>query len=278
MAADPTVLILTLDGIVGGGKTTLIRQLERLLGYAVVVAVEPVEEWKASGLFDEMYSAIEAIQQERAEKDRLRAEAEAEGRPYEEPEESPSEKRLKALRDGMPGLFQVYAFATRIGKFAPAYRRAEKLSRARGGAPVVLLCERSIFSDRLIFKHMLAAGGFINDVQDRAYEGCFAAWEQVVERNAPDVAVYVTTPVDAALERIRLRARAGEKVTPGYQLALHERHIELFGDANDTEKRFMGAPIVHVDGMLPFHTCDAAATAVAAQISTAIRARLAERK
>jgi deoxyadenosine/deoxycytidine kinase len=227
-----SVVVVTIDAGIAAGKTTLIARLRHALRFPVVVAEEPVEAWKESGLLAEMYAALSG------------------------PRPSP---------DGMPGMFQVYAFSTRIGKFAPAHREATRLAQ-ESGARVVLLCERSIFSDRDIFKAMLVAAGHITPLQERVYTGCFDAWAVVAGRATPDLAVWLDTPVGDCMQRQAARARPGEKFDRTYAEALDEQHRAVFGSG----RAFDGVPVLRIDGATPFHTDDAVLRDMADSIAAAI--------
>lgn len=226
---SPRVVVISFDGAIASGKSTLLERLRVRLPYPVVIAREPVEQWEESGLLREMYESL------------ARRNAQKTG--------------TEAPDDGMPGMFQVYAFSTRLGEFAQRYREAERLVRETGSS-VLLMTERSVYSDRAIFKHMLQTDGYITDVQSRVYEGCFEAWEMATERCRPDLAVWLDTPPDECLRRQKIRAREQEtalfeeqdKDAEAYARALHNRHIEVFGDG-----QFEGAPVIKFDGLQAFH-------------------------
>lgn len=230
------IVLVTVDAAIAAGKSTLIDRLRSRLRWHVVVAEEPVAEWQASGLLADMYDALAA------------------GPPSAE---------------GMPGMFQVYAFSTRIARLAAAVRAAEQLSAERGEL-VVVLSERSVFTDRAVFKHMLADAGHITPAQDRVYEGCYAALvPATLARTAPDLCVWLDTDVATCLKRQRTRARNGETLDRPYAAALHKRHVELFGSGHAS----MGGcdvPVLRLDGRAPFHTDDAALSAMVVAIEQAI--------
>jgi len=262
---------VTFDGVIGAGKTSLLENTVTALqarGYHVVKASEPVELWKSSGLLRRMYEDIGQINSLRAQI----AEAErssSSSTPIEESNESadeglsaspiPSAGASAVLKDlqesllrryGWPAMFQVFAFATRLTEFMNAQDEAMAfLKQTNGEKPVVLLCERSIQSDRLIFKHMLKAAGYITDDQEKVYEACFSAFERLASEFIPDLAVFVNTSVEESMARIKGRARAGETVSIEYQRDLWQRHQELFTD----KSVFAQAPVFHVDGLVKFH-------------------------
>jgi hypothetical protein len=174
-------------------------------------------------------------------------------------------RALQANDNGIPGMFQVYAFCTRIGKLLAAEDEVMALRATDPARPVVMLCERSIYTDRDVFKHMGVQNGFITDIQSQYYEGCFAVWQRVAARFAPDMCVFVDTGVADGMARIAERARAGEDVSVGYETALWARHNELFVQ----QKKFAGAPIVVVDGGRNFRSCEHTAEEIARELLTA---------
>lgn len=242
------VLIVSVDGAIASGKTTLIKRVVDHLEWPVVVAKEPVEQWAQSGLLDEMYKAITRRNEQKAAGCAITDD------------------------DGMPGMFQVYAFSTRLGEFAPRYREAQELARRTDG-PVVLITERSVYSDRAIFKHMLQEAGYITDVQSRVYDGCFEAWERVTERCRPDVAVWLDTPPDACMQRQKQRARHEEDAlfdvdseARAYANALHKRHVQVFEGGE-----FEGAPVLRLDGRSRFRDEDQVLQGLALAVSGAVK-------
>lgn len=246
------VIILTVDGAIAGGKSTFVERVRGRLDYSVVVAREPVDQWEESGLLREMYESI-------AQRNREKEEGAKGGND-----------------DGMPGMFQVYAFSTRLGVFARCYREAEAQARTEG-RPVLLVTERSVYSDRAIFKHMLHADGYITELQARVYDGCFEAWEMACERCRPDLAVWLDTPPAECLKRQRVRARKDEdalfeeqdKDAVAYAEALDKRHREVFGGG-----QFEGAQVLKLDGCHRFHEDDDALAGMAHTINKSIQAWL----
>lgn len=236
MDFTPRVIVITVDAAVAGGKTTLIGRLADELCFPVEICSEPVEAWQRSGLLEEMYAGLEYQRAHPGQPD----------------------------PNGMPGMFQIYAFSTRLGQFVPAMRRARQRSAAEK-TPVILLCERSIWSDRAIFKHMLVAAGHITSVQERVYDGCFEAWELVADTTRPDLAVWLDTAVDDCLVRYHQRARDGETLTRDYATALDARHREVFGAGE-----FQGAPVLRLDGSAAFHKDRDALQRLAAEINKAV--------
>lgn len=230
------VILVTVDAGIGGGKSTLIRRLNRRLRWPVVVVDEPVDEWQASGLFADMYAAITGPQPN---------------------------------ADGMPGMFQVYAFSTRLGKLARAMDSARAMA-AEQGCGVIVLSERSVFTDRAIFKEILTADGHITDAQQRVYDGCFDALvSAVVPAGAPDLCLWLDTDINTCMARQQSRGRADEAVNTAYAAKLDARHQQLFG-GGALRVGGIDAPVLRLDGSLPFHVDDAVLDTIVGQIEQAI--------
>lgn len=230
------IVFVTVDADIAAGKSTLVERLRDRLRWRVVVADEPVDAWQASGLLADMYAALD------------------QGPPS---------------ADGMPGMFQIYAFSTRAAKLAATMRQARALSDECGDT-VVVLSERSVFSDRDVFKHMLVADGHITPVQQRVYDGCFEALiPAIVPDGAPDLCIWVDSEPDLCMQRHKQRARPGETLSPDYAASLHRRHVELFGGDRATLGG-VSVPVLRIDGRLPYHTDDAVLASIVARIENAI--------
>lgn len=244
------VFLVTIDGIIGGGKSTFLANARAelvALGLEVVLCAEPAGEWArlidgkpGTSILDEMYSGVDEFF--------------ATGR-----------------NNGAFALFQVNAFTSRARRMSIARREAAALLQVNPTKDVVILAERSIYSDRHIFKHMGVQSGLISPVQSVVYESMFSAWAEIAGESGADLAVYIDTTVDDAMLRIHKRMvenkeRVSEsKITTEYLKGLHARHQELFVDCED--KKFLGAPILRIDGARPFHACDETVRHLAMEIA-----------
>lgn len=230
------VIFVTVDAAIAAGKSTLIRRLQGRLRWPVLVVDEPVDEWQASGLLADMYKALNGPQPN---------------------------------ADGMPGMFQVYAFATRLGRLARAMDAAKTMA-AEQQCTIVVLSERSVFTDRAVFKAMLTRDGHITDAQERVYNGCFDALvPSVVPAGAPDLCVWLDTDVNTCMARQQQRARPGETFDTAYATKLDEQHRMLFA-SGITHVGGGAVPVLRLDGAQPFHTDDAALDALVRQLEWAI--------
>jgi len=128
--------------------------------------------------------------------------------------------------------FQMMAFITRLR----AFRSAPK--------DVIVITERSVFTDREIFAKMLKDSGKMNDIEYTIYLKWF---DELVGDLKVDGIVYVRTPPEVCEQRIGKRARAGESKIEFEYLAqcdqYHERWLQdapnkmvIDGDNGTVEK------------------------------------------
>lgn len=111
--------------------------------------------------------------------------------------------------------FQIMAFVTRVKTWQEILSRTDH--------PRVVL-ERSVFTDRHVFAANLHRLGAISDVEWELYCGL---WDFLVSNYCvqPDHILYLRTPVEVCLERIRARGREEEKsITLEYLRQLEELH------------------------------------------------------
>lgn len=288
MSTTNKPIIVIVDGVIGAGKSTLLKKIVPIASEhaKVFLCREPVDEWESSGFLEKMYAANANIAAERAEEARRKiADSENESCSGSDDDasssgaspDSASSRSITPISskndaapyvpsDGMPGSFQIYAFSTRIATMMPIYREASAYAQDHPFEKVVVIAERSVFTDRAVFKHMLVEAGFINRVMADIYDKCWEAWRTACEAPSPDLCIFVDTTVDAGIERIKRRNRSGEEsIDRAYATALWKRHQELFVD----ETTFEGAPVVRVDGAEPFHDNHSVALKITHQILAA---------
>jgi deoxyadenosine/deoxycytidine kinase len=124
-------------------------------------------------------------------------------------------ERMYAEMERWAFTFQIMAFVTRVKTWQ------EILSRT--AHPRVVL-ERSVFTDRHVFAANLHRLGAISEVEWELYCGL---WDFLVSQYCvqPDHIIYLRTPVEVCLERIRARGRKEEsRITLDYLRQIEELH------------------------------------------------------
>ncbi len=259
---------ITIDGLIGGGKTVLLKQLVDLWaepgsGVIGVPVFEPVSRWEATGTFGAMCTSIGAIIKQR----------EREAAASSESEEEERLGTVKPTETGIPALFQMFAALSRTADFARASKDATAIAITNPDKLVVVLCERSIWTDCDVMCENLKRGGLMSAEHALFYDSAFIEIENIMHSVAgkaqADMAIYLDTNVEVAMQRVDIRARADEKKTvdESYQKALDALHHEIF-----EQDVYRGAPVMRVDGSQAFHTDKD----IVQSISDAIVARLAQ--
>ena len=111
----------------------------------------------------------------------------------------------------------------------------------------IYICERSIFSDKDIFVKMLAENGYFTELDLTMYNQWWDMWSKVMPFQ-PSAFIYLDTPLEECIRRIKMRARGNEvEIDPDYHAALEKTHREFLGEI---AKR--GYPVYSLNGMLDF--------------------------
>ncbi|MBT3254620.1 MAG: deoxynucleoside kinase [Candidatus Marinimicrobia bacterium] len=120
--------------------------------------------------------------------------------------------------------FQIMAFTTRAKTWS------EILEKVQGDRVVL---ERSIYTDRNVFAKNLYAGGAMNDSEWQVYQ---QLWEFLASNycEKPQKIIYLRTPAELCLERIKKRGRNEEQQMPlDYLKNLEDLHDEWLMDHPD---------------------------------------------
>jgi len=109
----------------------------------------------------------------------------------------------------------------------------------------VLITERSLYTDKLVFAKMLYEQGKIEDVNYQIY----LHWFEEFASDCPvNNIIYVKTSPEKCYERIHKRARQGEEVIPlAYLTSCDEYHNNFLSDNIDPSKSIQCAKLV-LDG------------------------------
>src|SRR3990172_7538421 len=150
-------MLIVLDGLIGCGKSTAIDILCEQLssrGYEVYVIAEPVELWKTSGRLAMFYG----------------------------------DKKRRSFQ------FQIKAFHDRVMVMRNIYKQLIEQGVDVNSPDVLILMERSIFSDT-IFARILYDQGFLDDSELEDYLDLWFMWQQLLPA-IPDFFIYMRPSID----------------------------------------------------------------------------------
>lgn len=165
--------ILSVEGNIGAGKTTILEQLQKRLAddKSIIFLREPVDIWESIKDADGE-SILEKF--------------------YNDP-----------AKYAFP--FQVMAYSTRVNSL-------RKIIRENPDCRMVI-CERSLDADRNIFAKMLFADGLIDDVCYQTYNRFYDMYQQGADLTtefALSGVIYIDAEAEVCADRIIKRARNGE--------------------------------------------------------------------
>jgi deoxyadenosine/deoxycytidine kinase len=198
-APPPAVAVVSIEGNIGVGKSTLIAALQARLQDSAVADVawdflpERVDAWRGEDLPPAGAPRVNVL------------------------EAFYADQRRHAF------VLQVLVLHTRVAELERALARAAASSR-----PTVVVMERSLLSERVFAEAGRAAG----DLTDAEWATYLRLWEHAWGRFSPHFAGYVVldAPLPELLRRIRARGREEEAgVGPAYLAQLAARHAEVFG-------------------------------------------------
>ena len=114
--------------------------------------------------------------------------------------------------------FQIMAFVSRLAGL-------REIVKTNPGKNIVIITERSLYTDKEIFAKMLYDQGKMSDVEHQIYLTLFDEFASEFEVNK---VVYIKTDPVKCHERIHLRAREGEELIPlAYLEECHKYHEEF---------------------------------------------------
>jgi deoxyadenosine/deoxycytidine kinase len=116
--------------------------------------------------------------------------------------------------------FQIMAFVSRLTGL-------REIVKANQGKNIIIITERSLYTDKEIFAKMLFDQGKMSDVEHQIYLTLFDEFAAEFEVNK---VVYIRTDPIKCYERIHLRAREGEELIPLAYLEECHRYHETFLD------------------------------------------------
>ena len=199
-------MILSIDGNIGSGKSTLVNKLRHRLrdNKDVVFVDEPVNEWESikdaagSNMIEKFYGNVKKY----------------------------------------AFAFQMMAYISRLAKLKEVYRKAVDDETS------LIITERSVETDRMVFAQMLHDDGNIEDVEFEIYNRWF---EHFIKDLKVDCYVYINADPAICDKRIRHRSRAGEVVPIDYLTRCQTYHEKWLYDPN------ISSLIITLDGSRDIH-------------------------
>ena len=111
--------------------------------------------------------------------------------------------------------FQILAYITRLRKL---------LNAIDDKSNEIIICERSIYTDKFVFAKMLYQQGYINEIEWQSYNYWFDTFK---EKTNVDSIIYINTEPNICFDRIKKRNRNGESSIPlEYLRHCHQLHHE----------------------------------------------------
>jgi deoxyadenosine/deoxycytidine kinase len=105
----------------------------------------------------------------------------------------------------------------------------------------IIICERSIYTDKYVFAKMLYESGNISEIEWITYSYWFDTFKKQTKL---DLILYVNTEPEECFNRIIKRNRVEEinKISKEYLINCHDKHTEWF------QEKDMNTKIFHIDG------------------------------
>jgi deoxyadenosine/deoxycytidine kinase len=192
--ANSNYQILSIEGNIGGGKSTLLETLKQKYKSVktVLFVDEPVKAWEK----------------------------------IKDGEGNTMLKKFYADQKKYAFAFQMMAYVSRL-KMLRDIIKSVALEPEKN---FIIVTERSLFTDKYVFAKMLYDQGQIEDVCYQIY----LTWFEEFANDFPITnTIYVKTEPQICYDRIHLRAREGEEIIPlAYLKECHKYHEEFLDEKN----------------------------------------------
>lgn len=191
--------IIFIEGNVASGKSSALEHLKQTFENKILLLEEPVTDWQKvqSGKSDSL-NLLEHFYQDFSK---------------------------------YGYCFQTFAFLTRMK------RLLEALERARKEEKEMIICERSIFTDREIFLESLYENGSITPMERAVYHNQWDFWIDLMKpffQNIEIEFLFLSCPPEKALEHLHIRSRNEETgVGIDYLSSLEKRHRLVYQENTD---------------------------------------------
>ncbi len=128
--------------------------------------------------------------------------------------------------------FQILAYITRLRMLLNTIKNNDNNDNK------VIICERSIYTDKFVFAKMLFNQGYISEIEWKTYNYWFDTFKK--ETNL-DYIIYVNTLPELCLKRIKKRSRSGESnITLDYLKDCHKNHLDWINSTSSEVITFNG--------------------------------------
>lgn len=183
--------IVSIEGNIGSGKSTLLENLRKHYSnnIRVIFLREPVDDWEK----------------------------------IKDSDGNTMLKKFYADQEKYSFAFQMMAYISRLKILRDTIKEVHDKEK------IVIITERSLYTDKYVFAKMLHDQGKIEDVCYQIYLNWF---EEFAKDFPINYSVYVKTNPEKCYERIHKRARDGEEVIPLNYLSDCDRYHEEFLDEN----------------------------------------------
>lgn len=186
--------IFSIEGNIGGGKSTLLEALRKYFknNEYVLFVDEPVKAWEK----------------------------------IKDNEGNTMLKKFYADQKKYAFPFQMMAYVSRLSMLRDTIKSVSLYPEKQ----FIIITERSLFTDKYVFAKMLYDQGQIEDVCFQIYQ----TWFDEFAKDFPNIhTVYVQTDPQICYDRIHLRAREGEEIIPlSYLSECHNYHEEFLDEKN----------------------------------------------
>lgn len=187
--------VVSIDGNIGSGKSTLLEELKNRYenNPNIIFLKEPVEEW--SKITDKEGNTIL--------------------------------KKFYSDQLKYGFSFQMMAYVSRLKVIRETLKNHKQNSEK-----LLIITERSLYTDKMVFAKMLYDSGMIEEVNYRIY----LTWFDTFSEEFPvHKIIYVKTTPEICHLRISKRAREGETIPLEYLKKCNEYHEEMLDPINSTD-------------------------------------------
>ena len=117
--------------------------------------------------------------------------------------------------------FQMMAYISRVHQIREIMNNSDENT--------IIICERSVYTDKHVFAKMLHDNGTMNDIEIQIYKKWF---DEFVKDFPFSGIIYVGAEPTKSLERVKIRNRKGEDIPLSYLELCHNYHENWLNNSN----------------------------------------------